>query len=54
MRALIDERYPVYALADITVDSRETSHEDTVRQVITALERYDGEKLHWQPSGRND
>ena len=38
MRQLIDERYPVYALADITVDSRDTSHDDTVRQVIAALE----------------
>ena len=48
MRELIDERYPVYALADITVDSRDTSHEDTVRQVISALERHIGDRLHWR------
>ena len=53
MRQLIDERYPVYALADITVDSRETSHEDTVRQVIAGLEQFVGDKLQWQPSGRD-
>ena len=53
MRQLIDERYPVYALADITVDSRDTSHEETVRQVIAGLEKFVGEKLQWQPSGRD-
>ncbi len=37
MRRLIDERYPVYALADITVESRDTSHERIVQDVIAAL-----------------
>ncbi len=54
MRELINERYPVYALADITVDSRETSHEDTVRQVISALERYTGDTLHLRSGHRDD
>ncbi len=38
MRRLIDERYPVYAHADIIIDSRDTPHSQIVSDVITALE----------------
>ena len=41
MKALIEERYPVYAQADITVASREVPHEIIVGEIISAL----GEKL---------
>jgi shikimate kinase len=41
MKALIEERYPVYALADITVASREVPHETIVGEIISAL----GERL---------
>lgn len=34
---LMDERYPVYAEADITVESNDSPHEETVRQVLDAL-----------------
>ena len=34
MRRLIDERYPVYAEADITVDSRDLSHKVIVKDVL--------------------
>ncbi len=37
MRRLIDERYPVYAGADITVMSREAPHEHVVDEIIAAL-----------------
>jgi shikimate kinase len=41
MKALIEERYPVYAQADITVASREVPHEIIVGEIISAL----GDKL---------
>ena len=37
MRALIEQRHPVYALADITVLSRDIAHEIIVSEIIAAL-----------------
>ncbi len=37
LRRLIDERYPVYAEADMTVDSREVAHETIVDEIVTGL-----------------
>jgi shikimate kinase len=37
LRQLIDERYPVYALSDLTIESRDVSHEVIVDEVIEAL-----------------
>ncbi|MGZ5916480.1 MAG: hypothetical protein ACXWJ4_04030, partial [Methyloceanibacter sp.] len=37
MRALMQERYPVYAEADITVVSRDVPHEMIVNEVVEAL-----------------
>jgi shikimate kinase len=37
MEKLIAERYPVYALADITIASREVAHEVIVGEIIQAL-----------------
>jgi shikimate kinase len=37
MRRLIDERYPVYAGADLTVLSRDVTHEMVVDDVLAAL-----------------
>jgi len=37
IRALMDERYPVYAQADITVMSRDVAHETIVNEIIAAL-----------------
>jgi shikimate kinase len=37
LRRLMDQRYPVYAEADLTVVSREASHEDIVDEVIGQL-----------------
>jgi shikimate kinase len=36
MRRLMDERYPVYAKADITVLSRESTHDEVAEAVIAA------------------
>jgi shikimate kinase len=40
LAALIDERYPVYAEADIVVDSGRESPDVTVENVMAALERH--------------
>jgi len=37
MRNLMDARYPVYAEADITVESRDVAHEVIVGEIIAAL-----------------
>jgi shikimate kinase len=37
LRRLAEERYPVYALADITIDSVEGPHSTTVQAIIAAL-----------------
>ena len=37
LRRLIDERYPVYADADITVESRDVTHETIVDEIIAGL-----------------
>jgi shikimate kinase len=37
MKRLMDERYPVYAEADITIESRDTTHELIVGEIIAAL-----------------
>lgn len=37
LKRLMDERYPVYAEAALTVLSREASHEDAVEDVLRAL-----------------
>ena len=37
LKRLMDERYPVYAEAELTVLSREATHEDVVEDVIRAL-----------------
>jgi shikimate kinase len=38
LKRLIDERYPVYALADITVASRDVPHDQMVDAVVDALD----------------
>lgn len=42
MRGLIDKRYPVYALSDVTVESRDVQHGQMVNDVIRALAQWDG------------
>ena len=37
MRRLMDERYPVYALADVTVSSFDTSHDKVTQDVLDRL-----------------
>jgi shikimate kinase len=45
MRNLIETRYPVYALADITVESRDVPHEVIVSEILERL----AETLHVTP-----
>jgi shikimate kinase len=45
MRNLMETRYPVYALADITVESRDVPHEVIVGETLERL----AEALHVNP-----
>jgi shikimate kinase len=47
MERLIDQRYPVYAKADITVDSRDVAHTSIVGDVLKALADWNG----WNGNG---
>jgi shikimate kinase len=40
IRRLVAERYPVYALADITIVSRDVPHEAVVEEVLAALAEF--------------
>jgi shikimate kinase len=42
MRGLMEQRYPIYALADVTVESRDVQHGQMVNDVIRALAQWDG------------
>jgi shikimate kinase len=42
LRQLMDERCPVYALADVTVESHDVPHDRIVDEVMGALARYLG------------
>ena len=42
MRKLMEQRYPIYAGADVTVDSRDVQHGQMVNDVIKALARWNG------------
>jgi len=42
MRKLIADRYPIYAEADITVDSRDVAHTSIVNSIIKTLARWPG------------
>ncbi len=48
MRRLMEERYPVYANADIVVESRDVPHEVIVGEIIDSLLR--GERLDHRPA----
>ncbi|MBD3846069.1 shikimate kinase [Bosea sp. OAE752] len=42
LRAMLAQREPVYALADLTIQSRDEPHEVIVGEIVAALERYLG------------
>lgn len=48
MRRLIEERYPIYAEADITVESADVQHGVMVNEVVAALARW---KVPVEPDG---
>ena len=37
MQNLIDQRYPIYALSDIVVESRDVAHEVIVHEILDAI-----------------
>lgn len=50
LRKLIDDRYPVYGLADITIHSRDVPHDVVVQEIVDALPgRLDGPPAGDQP-----
>jgi shikimate kinase len=51
MRALMEQRYPVYAEADIIVESRDVPHEVIVNEVVDALCRKLGCKMQTRAEG---
>ena len=46
LKRLIDLRYPVYALADVMVESRDVQHGQMVNDVIRALAEWPGLKVN--------
>jgi shikimate kinase len=42
MRQLLSEREPIYALADITIPSREGPHQAVISDIVSALDQYLG------------
>jgi shikimate kinase len=42
MKRLMDERYPVYAKADVTVESKDVQHTQMVNEVIKGLVKWQG------------
>jgi shikimate kinase len=38
LKRLIDERYPVYAEADVTVESRDVPHDAIVEEIVAGLQ----------------
>jgi len=40
LKSLIDQRYPVYANADIIIDTGADGHDMTVRRIISALQEF--------------
>ena len=37
MKRLIDERYPIYATADLSIESKEGPHDAVVDEIVHAL-----------------
>jgi shikimate kinase len=42
LQALITERYPVYQLADLTIQSRDVPHDKIVEEIVSALAHHIG------------
>ncbi|MBP7241410.1 shikimate kinase [Amaricoccus sp.] len=54
LAGLMERRYPVYALADVTVESRrKASHEATARAIIAGLLEHDGARPDLPPTLEN-
>lgn len=51
LRRLVAERYPVYALADLTVNSRDVSKDVMAEEIVGALDRHFAARPQAVPSG---
>jgi shikimate kinase len=45
MSRLMEERYPVYAEADITIESSGGPHDSVVQQILAGIESVDSKKV---------
>src|ERR1700704_3524344 len=52
LRTLLEQRYPVYALADVTVVSRDGPHELAVEEAIAGIEGFLRSSPGWTPQAR--
>lgn len=53
MRALMDERYPTYAKADLTIEAQDGPHSHTVNRIVEDLEDLFNASADAAPSGGN-
>jgi shikimate kinase len=51
LRRLIEERYPIYAEADLTVESRDVPHDTIVDEIVAGLRGRLGEKRDCEAGG---
>jgi shikimate kinase len=51
LRRLIEERYPIYAEADLTVESRDVPHDTIVDEIVAGLRERLGEKRDCEAGG---
>jgi shikimate kinase len=42
MKDLMEQRYPIYAQADVTVESKDVQHTQMVNEVVKALAKWSG------------
>jgi len=54
LKALMDQRYPVYGLADVVVDSKDVPHAQMVNAVIAALLDHFGLDAEGATTGRKE
>jgi hypothetical protein len=54
MRRLLEERAPIYALADIAVPSRDGPHQALVGEIIGALDAFLDVKLDASPDEKDE
>src|SRR5262249_29951637 len=54
MRALVETRYPIYATADVTVESRDLPHDAMVSEIVEALAAHPLLRTAEPPTGHKE